>query len=239
MTVPLDSRLPGGGGNQICGLFDLNPARVGQIDRITTSANNFGDRIQHWNGFDATVNARMDNGLLLQGGWSAGRTLTDDCDIRANLDNPSQHHCRVETPFITDVKFLGSYTLPYDIQIAATFQSIQGPPLLAEVNYSRDEIAASLGRFPTSSASDDIQVIPPGTEYGERLNQVDLRFTKIFTFGPARVQAMVDFYNLFNNSSELILNDGYGAASLGGPNWPLLGAVVPGTLLKFGFQVDF
>ena len=45
---------------------------------------------------------------------STGRRSEDDCDLAANLDNPSTLCCAWDTPFLTQVKFLGSYTLPYD-----------------------------------------------------------------------------------------------------------------------------
>ena len=65
------------------------------------AAINFGTETRHWNGVDLTVAARMDNGLLLQGGMSTGRASEDDCDLAANLDNPSTLYCAWERPFLT------------------------------------------------------------------------------------------------------------------------------------------
>ncbi len=53
----------------------------------------------------------------------------------ANLNNPSQLFCSTKTPFLTQVKLLGSYTLPYDIQLAGTFQSLPGQQVLAFVHF--------------------------------------------------------------------------------------------------------
>ena len=51
-------------------------------------------------------------GALLQGGLSTGRTTTDNCEIAPKVDNPSTRFCHVETAFLTQVKFLGTYTVP-------------------------------------------------------------------------------------------------------------------------------
>src|SRR4029077_713069 len=36
VTAPNDSRLPGGGGNQICGLYDVAPAKFGVSTTVTS-----------------------------------------------------------------------------------------------------------------------------------------------------------------------------------------------------------
>ena len=41
----------------------------------------YGSQKEHWNGFDVTVDARLQNGLSLQVGTSTGKTSENDCDI--------------------------------------------------------------------------------------------------------------------------------------------------------------
>ena len=42
VTAPSDSRLPGGGGYQVCGLYDISPTKFGQSNNLVTQASNFG-----------------------------------------------------------------------------------------------------------------------------------------------------------------------------------------------------
>src|SRR5882672_7313766 len=74
VTAPADPRLPGGG-RQICGLFDLNPAKVGQVSTLGTDASHYGNVYDQWNGVDLSMNARLQK-VLLQGGVSTGKTMT-------------------------------------------------------------------------------------------------------------------------------------------------------------------
>jgi hypothetical protein len=54
--VPTDARLPGGGGGQMCGLYDLNPSKVGLVDTIQTELVDYGKQQEHYDGVDVTVN---------------------------------------------------------------------------------------------------------------------------------------------------------------------------------------
>ena len=138
----------------------------------------------------------------------------------------------------TQVKFLGSYPLPYGIQLSGTLQSLPGQEILANVTYTGDEISAGLGR--TSNASTrSIGVIEPGTVYSDRLLQFDLRATKNLTFGPGKYRLMVDLYNVFNDSTRLELNNQYGNTTGGGTGWQRPQLIIPGRLVKFAFQIDF
>jgi hypothetical protein len=50
---------------------------VGLSDQLFPGSN----MIDHWNGFDLSLNARLGHGVIIQGGTSTGRQVTDTCDI--------------------------------------------------------------------------------------------------------------------------------------------------------------
>jgi hypothetical protein len=240
VTAPVDPRLPEGGGYELCGLFDLVPTKVGQIDRISTGTKQFGTtQKEHWNGFDFTANARIE-GVLLQGGVSTGKRSSDYCAVRAALPentattgaSPTNLFCNTETPFLTQIKLLGSYTLPYDIQVSGTLQSVNGPEILANVVYTSDQVQRSLGRALSGARTVSINVVEPGTLYGTRWNQVDLRVTKLLRVRGARLKAMFDLYNALNDNTVLRQQNTFV------PNWQQPLAIMPARLAKIAFQFD-
>ena len=198
-----------------------------------------------FNGVDVTLNARLDK-LTLQGGLSTGTTSTDICgpyaaspehlsrrqDLAGNTNTFAREFCDSSTAWLTQIKLLGSYTLPYDIQVAATLQSAPGPERQALITVTPAEIAAALGRPSASGAAVTINALEPGTVYGERFNQFDLRFTKIFQAGRARIRAMIDIYNVFNNNA--VFSESYAQANYLSPF-----GFMPPRLLRFAAQLDF
>jgi hypothetical protein len=195
----------------------------------------FGDDKEVYDGVDVSLSARMGRGIVLQGGTSTGRTLTDSCFV---VDSPqSLLNCRVAPPFHTQVKLLGVYPLPWwGIQTSASFQSLPGPQITASRTYTNAEVRSSLGRDLSSGANGTVTVplIAPGTMYRERMNQVDFRLSKIFRLpSNRRVQANLDLFNMFNVSAVLGQNNTYG------PSWLRPTNIIQGRLLKFGGQIDF
>ena len=91
-TVPTDPRLPNSG-QVISGIPDLNPDKLGLSRNVVKDDSQFGDHIEHFDGFDVTANGRFSN-LFLQGGISSGRRLTDVCGsprAGAGIDVPRDH----------------------------------------------------------------------------------------------------------------------------------------------------
>jgi hypothetical protein len=249
VTVPTDSRLPGGGGGQLCGFYDVNPSKFGRVDDIVTQQEHFGERTEVFNGVDVGLNLRFLDGGLLTGGVSFGRTVTDNCSVVDSPHLKSDAFCHITPPWSagTQVKVTGTYPLPAGFAVSGNFQNLPGvligsiattgttPPGAATLTYTNAEIAPSLGRNlsagPTATVT--IPILPPATMYEDRLTQLDLRLTKNFRFGGARVQGQFDMYNVFNGTTVLSVNSTFG------PQFLRPTGVMGARLFKFGAQLDF
>ena len=52
MPRPADNSTRRGGGNQICGMYDINPNKFGQINNLVTFASDYGTERDVYNGID-------------------------------------------------------------------------------------------------------------------------------------------------------------------------------------------
>jgi hypothetical protein len=228
IPIPVDPRLPGGGGGTVSGLYNLVPGKVGQEVMYQQLSSNFADMTERWQGVDVSVNARLRNGLTVQGGTSTGARYQDNCEIRSVLpetyswDNTvavqttrvattagststsglQNYSCRVDEPLQTSFRGLATYTVPkIDVQVSGTWRSDPGNELRADYVVTSAVAQPSLGR-PLSSGNVTVNLIPRGTLYGARINNIDLRVAKILRFGQTRTQFGLDLYNLLNNDAD-------------------------------------
>ena len=141
--------------------------------------------------------------------------------------------------FLTQLKFLGTYTLPkVDVQVSSTFQSIPGTPISANKVYQNAEVRPSLGRDLSAGAANvTVNLVHPGTVYGDRLNLLDLRFGKVLKFGRTRSVISLDLYNTLNSSAVIGENTTYVNATPTG--WRIPTSIVPARFAKFSLQLDF
>ena len=258
ITTPLDSQLPTGGGDRLGEFYDVKPAKFGDVDILRTSASNYGDIFQTYKGVDVTIHARLANALL-QGGVSTGRELYDYCGVIDELPEmlinrstkiPADQ-CGVQQPFLTQVKLIGSYDLPWDVVVAATYQNSYnttsispnlnpGQPRLgiaATWLATNAVVAPELGRNLSGRSSASINIVEPGTLFGERLQQLDFRVARTFrTEGGVSIRAMFDLYNALNTNTLVVLSTSYGTD---GSRWLAPRGVLPPRLMKLGVSVDF
>ena len=249
IKAPVDGRLPGGGGNQICGLYDVKPTSFGQVSNLVTQASNYGNQTEVYNGVDITLNARFGQGGQFSGGLSVGRTVTDNCFTMGNaqlvfagstggVQAPrSPAYCHVSPPWSagTQVKFLVVYPLPWALQTSATYQNTSGIPITAAAPFTSAQIAPSLGRNLSAGATAQnvIDLIPPNSLFEDRLQQLDVRFSRSFQIGKAKVRGNFDMYNLLNGNAILAANYGYGA------QWLKPVQIMGARMFKFSGQLDF
>jgi hypothetical protein len=79
-----------------------------------------------------------------------------------------------------------------------------------------------------------IDLIPPGTLYGDTVNQLDWRMSKSVSFPKSRRLALnLDLYNVLNGNQNLKYNNNYGS------QWLYSQLIIGGRLIKFSGQFDF
>jgi hypothetical protein len=243
ILVPVDSRLPGGGGNVLHGLYNVTPTAAARLnDNLVTLAKNYGEWTQVANSVNLNVTARPRNGLSLQGGFNAGTTNIDQCDVRAIVPemtpaSATDPWCAFSSEFFRFTA-LGAYTIPkVDVQIAGTLRSDQGGDLAANW-VAPNSATVGLNRAFAGVAGSTITVnlIEPGTLYGDRVNQIDLRIAKILRFGRTRTNVGVDIYNIGNVNPVLTYNQAFNPATTA---WLTPTSVLQSRFVKFSAQIDF
>ena len=186
-----DARLPGGGGYTIGNLYNINANRVGQVDNYFTLASDYGRQTQQWNGIDVTVNARPGGAVLLQGGLSTGRQITDNCEILARLPEAGRgERTGVPMPsganFLTQVKFLGSYVAQGRRADQRHLPEHSRAGDLREPVLSSAAVQPSLGRPLAGAATVTVNLVPPGSLYGDRQTNWTCVLEILRTAGPGR-----------------------------------------------------
>jgi Carboxypeptidase regulatory-like domain len=239
VTAPQDPRLPGGGGNVVSGLYNVNPNKFGQVNNFITYSDRYGNQYQHFNGVEINLNVRALSGLTFQGGSSTGQTVSDSCAVRAQLPETAllNPFCHVATGFLTQVRGLSSYTIAkVGVQVSATFQSNPGSPLAANYVASNASVAPSLGRSLSGNAANvTVNLVTPGARLGDRVNQLDFRVAKILRFGHTRTNVGLDIYNLTNSAAVQTYNQSF----IAGGSWLVPTLVMPSRFAKVSAQIDF
>jgi hypothetical protein len=258
IVAPMDPRLPGGGGYVVSGLYDVVPEKAGQISNLISDSRKYGPWSQHFNGLDVTVDVRAGTRFTFAGGTSTGQTVADNCGVRTRLPElattttgtsgfgagltgsavtPVSPYCHVAFGILTQFRGLSSYLVPKaDVQLAATFQSKPGATLAANYAAPNSAVAPSLGRDLSGGAANvTINLVAPGTIYGDRINELDMRVAKILRVGRTRSTFALDVYNALNSSAVLT----YNTAFIPGGTWPQPLTILTPRFLKITFEIDF
>jgi hypothetical protein len=265
ITAPNDPRLPDGGGYTIAGLADIDPLLFGQTNYQIQAASNYGKQYQYWDGVDVTVSMRPTAGVTFQGGTSTGQTVQDICSVASQVPEALQapvplvigatapgftafsvaqagytpmQYCHLASGFLTQFRGLGAYQVPkVDVEVSATFQSKPGQQLAGNYNVPSAIIAQSLGRSPAGGVANvTVNMIEPGTLYGDRVNELDLRFSKLIRVGNTRTKLSVDMYNALNAAPILTYNQTYNPLTT---TWLTPTSVLAARVIKLGASIEF
>ena len=179
----------------------IKPASFGRVDNYLTLARDYGDLTFYWQGVDMTVNARMRNGLTVQGGFTTGGGVRDMCELAAKLpelysqpaimlQNKDVAACSISEPWLWAWRGLANYIVPkVEVQVSAIMRS--QPNLAATNDPASNGLSMSANYFerrPTwrparASVAGNVPLATLdmarlGDVYPDRLNTVDMRVSK-------------------------------------------------------------
>jgi hypothetical protein len=267
VTTPVNALLPGGGGQQICGLYDVSPGLFGHVQNLVTQSSNFGNQkyVNQFLGFQAS--ARLLKGIRINGGLDSGTTTSNNCfvinspqDLTYNTTyssgigaggtaaNPT--YCNATIGWVANLtlKANGTVPLPYGFSVSPTWQNNAGAMDLAVWNAPATAIAPSLDRAPAAcgskaaavcGATTAIPLIQPGTQYEARRNQLDVRLSKVLQLtSKLRSTWNFDVYNLTNNAAIISVNNTFNPAP-GSTTWLRPTKVLDPRLIEISGRIDF
>ena len=243
-------------------MYNVNRAALTRVNNVVSTDDS---QKEWYNGYEVSFNARLPHGASLFGGTTSERMLWTLCNEESNPNNLLYCDARnSDIPFRTQIKLAGSYPLPYGVQISGAFQSIPGyllgnnipaptalPSVTNPAGVGTVFLISPTTRYAAncpgpctpgalvipnmSAASLNVPLAAPGTEYAERVNQVDVSLAKWFQVGKARLQAQLDVFNVLNRGDVLSVRSlNYGTSSYQQPSSILQGRIVRiGTQLKW------
>ena len=86
-----------------------------------------------------------------------------------------------------------------------------------------------------TAANLNVPLVAPGTEYAERVNQLDLSLAKWFQVGRTRLQGQFDVFNVLNRSDVLSVR----SLNFGTPSYMQPSSILQGRILRFATQMKW
>ena len=97
-------------------------------------------------------------------------------------------------------------------------------------------MAPSLGRNLSGNAANvTVNLVAPGTMYGDRINQLDVRVAKTLRIRRSRTLIALDIYNALNSSAVLTYNNTF----VPGGTWLQPLTILTPRFLKVTAEIDF
>ncbi|MFN7981468.1 MAG: carboxypeptidase regulatory-like domain-containing protein [Vicinamibacterales bacterium] len=233
-------------------VYNLNPAKASAFSLLDQ---NSSQNRRYYNGYDISFQSRM-KGLNIFGGFSAGHTISKTCQTEDPNNMTYCDQSQYDIPMYTQFKLNGSYTLPWKLQAAMSFQSYNGdarngsndgaipatsmvdPSLRVIWNMARADFLAATAAagynngagVTLTQSSVNVQLQAPGSKLLDRQNQADIRLKRTFQFGRVQLEAQADAYNAFNSGVVLSRVQTYGT------RLDVPATILQGRLFRFGIQ---
>jgi hypothetical protein len=263
LVVPQDQRLPDGGGYSLqfydinpakFGQFDNFITFSDNYGKQIYHFDGFDMNVNARFPFALTLQGGFSTGNMTEDDCEVGEKLPEiyvlpgaggTLSALQSIAQWPRSYCHRESGYLTNVKALATYTVPkIDVLISGTIQSkpyvgsnfpsVASQSIPANAVTPNGVIAPSLGRPLAGGAPVTLLgIVKPGDNYGDRLNQVDLRFGKLLRLHGTRTLLALDLFNAFNTNTTDVYQTFYGRTYLNPAS------VMAARLLKISAQFDF
>lgn len=205
-------------------VFNQDRATLGLADRLITNVAGLEDT---YNGVEFTATKRMANRWQLVAGLTVGRDKgVFDSGLNDDFNNPNLNINRNGSIIGQDStwigKLIGTYVLPRDFTVSTNLRYFTGQPVVPQITV-RGLNQGTVG----------VRSQPVGAVRLDNVTLWDLRGSKVFTIGRYRLEAIVDAFNLLNQSAKTVINTNVG---------PLFGnpiAILPPRVARLGLTFRF
>ena len=205
-------------------VYNQDPTTRGAVQNQLTT---IPDLRQTYNGVEFQVNTRLSQATVF-GGLTIGRDYGDQDS--GDLNNPNNRinntgNIGFDSPYQVRGGF--TYRLPSAVQLSGSIRESSGLPQTRVYTVTTANVPG------LTQVTQNVQVAQRGDFRYPWVNLVDLRLTKVFKAGRAKIEPTLDLYNVFNNNAVTSAVTTIGS-SLGRPS-----AIVMGRLLRIGGHLTF
>jgi hypothetical protein len=182
-----------------------------------------------FHGVDLTITKRLSDGWMVLGGMALGKNVGNTYTANSDLNNPNFTFLRgrVSADIPLSLKLAVLYDLPYGLSLGANAQHYSGFPESDTVVVSRDTAVLT-------QVSQSVRIAPQGTNRLPGVTLVDLSVRRRFRlFNRLSAEPVLEVFNLANANTVT------SRSTLLGPVYHRVNGILPGRLVRFGFDVKF
>jgi hypothetical protein len=138
--------------------------------------------------------------------------LTNPSPFTTNIYQRSDSCHKVES-WQTQVRGFASYVIPkIDVLLSSIMRFQPNATFGVGATPEGNSTGLSANYTPPGMAQ-QVNLLLPGTEYADRINQIDLRVGKLLNIGGTRTNVAIDILNLFNSNTGTAFEQNYGDGS--------------------------
>lgn len=213
-------------------LFNLNREFVGIANNVRSNQD-YLDTTYH--GVEFTATKRFSSRWQMQGGFTLGRNRGGVAPGAASdLNDPNNTQFPtgiIGNDSLTALRLSGSYEVWGGVTVAGSFISNTGYPYVSTFVMTRAQ-AAQQG-IALTRATQTIQLSRRGEERYDRVNMLDLRFSRPIRFGSRSIAPQIDIFNILNSATQTTNTLAVGASYLA----PV--EILAPRIARIGFVLNF